>query len=279
MSTAPASAPLVPSGPALHAAVSELTAAAARVRDLLAAGSLDQLSEAAIAQATVALAAVTESAAAATSTGLARVAGCGYPASEGFVTAASWWRARTRVSQDSASAQVRLARRLSVKFEATAAAWAAGEITAEHTRVLATGIDAVLARLARRYRRDHDRAGTPVDEQEHTAYLEQSRATLEAELLALARRWTPETLRVALARARDLADPDGASEAAMKAAVQASLQIDEVGDAAVIKAQVTREVAAMIRTVLDHYRDTRYHHGNSTGTGADGDGTEAGMPA
>ena len=62
----------------------------------------------------------------------------------------------------------------------------------------------------------------------------------------------------------------------MKAAVQASLQIDEVGDAAVIKAQVTREVAAMIRTVLDHYRDTRYHHGNSTGTGADGDGTEAG---
>ena len=50
MSTAPASAPLVPSGPALHAAVGELTAAAARVRDLLAAGSLDQLSEAAIAR-------------------------------------------------------------------------------------------------------------------------------------------------------------------------------------------------------------------------------------
>ena len=108
------------------------------------------------------------------------------------------------------------------------------------------------------------RAGTPVDEQELTAYLAQSRATLEAELLALARRWTPETLRVALARARDLADPDGASERRDEGrGPGVSLQIEEVGDAAVITAQVTREVAAMIRTVLDHYRDTRYHHGST----------------
>ena len=190
MSTAPASAPLIPSGPALHAAVGELAAIAARVQALLAAGSLDQLSEAAIAEATVALAAVTESAAAATSTGLARVSGCGYPASEGFVTAASWWRARARISQDNASGQVRTARRLATHYQATATAWAAGEVTAEHTRVLATGIDGVLARLARRYRRDHERAGAGWDEQELTACLEQSRTTLEGELLALARRWT-----------------------------------------------------------------------------------------
>ena len=162
MSTAPASAPLVPSGPALHAAVGELTAAAARVRDLLAAGSLDRLSEAAIAQATVALAAVTESAAAATSTGLARVAGCGYPASEGFVTAASWWRARTRVSQDTASAQVRLARRLGGTTGRPRRRGRAGRSPPTREGP-GTGVDAVLARLARRYRRDHDRAGSPVD--------------------------------------------------------------------------------------------------------------------
>ncbi len=80
----------------------------------------------------------------------------------------------------------------------------------------------MLARLARRYRRDHDQAGADGGREELAGFLEQSRATLEVELLALARRWTPETLRVALARARDLADPDGASEAAMKAAVEAS---------------------------------------------------------
>jgi hypothetical protein len=258
-----------PSGPALHAAVGELTAAAARVQGLIAAGSREELPEAAVAQATVGLAGVVESVAAATSTGLARVAGCGYPASEGFVTAASWWRARTRVSRDAASDQVRTARRLATHYEATRAAWAAGQITSEHSRVLATGIDGVLARLARRYRRDHTDAGIAIDRQELAGYLAQSRAELEGELLALARRWTPETLRVALARAREVADPDGASEQAMKTAAEASLRIEEVGDAAVITAQVSLEVAAMVRVILDHYRDTRYHHGKAA-SGADG---------
>ncbi|MFI5313983.1 MAG: hypothetical protein ACHQ06_07500 [Candidatus Dormibacteria bacterium] len=95
MSTASVMSPLVPSGPALHVALGELTAVAARVQELLAAGSLEQLSESAVASATVALAGVAESATSAATTGLARVAGCGYPASEGHVTAGSWWRAKT----------------------------------------------------------------------------------------------------------------------------------------------------------------------------------------
>ncbi|HEY7859467.1 MAG TPA: hypothetical protein VIC82_13295, partial [Candidatus Nanopelagicales bacterium] len=129
MSTASVMSPLVPSGPALHVAVVELTAVAARVQELLAAGSLEQLSESAVASATVSLAAVAESATSAATTGLARVAGCGYPASEGHVTAGSWWRAKTRISRDAAGEQVRLARRLASFYEATAAAWAGGEIT------------------------------------------------------------------------------------------------------------------------------------------------------
>ena len=89
---------------------------------------------------------------------------------------------------------------------------------------------------------------------------------------------------MALARIRDLADPDGSSDAAMKAATRATLTIEEVGDLAVITAQVSREVAAMVRTVLDHYRDTRYHRGATTGsdttggeagTGPDGTGHES----
>ena len=62
-----------------------------------------------MAQAAVTLAAAGEATASATSTVLARVAGCGYPAAEGHVTPASWWQARTRISRDAASDQVRLA--------------------------------------------------------------------------------------------------------------------------------------------------------------------------
>ena len=284
MSTAPSAPPLVPSGPGLHAAVSRLQADAAAVQALLAAGSLEQLSEAAMAQAAVTLAAAGEATASATSTVLARVAGCGYPAAEGHVTPASWWQARTRISRDAASDQVRLARRLSEHYPATSAAWAGGDITAEHTRVLTIGIDAVLARFARGYRREHSDAGIAVDRDELAAFLTETRTRLEDELLVLARRWGPETLRMALARIRDLADPDGSSDAAMKAATRATLTIEEVGDLAVITAQVSREVAAMVRTVLDHYRDTRYHRGTTigsdttggeAGTGPDGTGHES----
>jgi hypothetical protein len=263
MSTASVMSSPVPSGPALAAAVARLLAEADAVQGLLAAGSLEQLSEPAVASATVALAAAAESATSAATTGLARVAGCGYPASEGYVTAASWWRAKTRISRDSAGEQIRLARRLASYYEATAAAWAGGEITGEHARILATGVDAVLARLVRRFRREHAEADLAVDPDELAAFIASSRTQLETELLALARRWGPETLRIALAQARELADPDGSSEKAMKAAVQASLTIDEVGDMAVITAQVTREVAAMVRTVLDHYRDSHYHRGDA----------------
>ncbi|MFI5313984.1 MAG: hypothetical protein ACHQ06_07505, partial [Candidatus Dormibacteria bacterium] len=156
-----------------------------------------------------------------------------------------------------------MARRLANFYEVTADAWAGGEITGEHARILATGIDSALARLVRRFRREHAEADISVDPEELAAFIASSRTQLETELLALARRWGPETLRIALAQARELADPDGSSEKAMKAAVQASLTIDEVGDMAVITAQVTREVAAMVRTVLDHYRDCRYHRGDA----------------
>ena len=245
------------------------------MQELVAAGSLEQLSEAAVAAATVTLAAVAEASAAAAMAGLGRVAGCGYPASEGYVTAASWWRARTRVSQDTARDQVRLARRLAGRYPATGTAWSAGEITGEHARVLSVGVDGVLARLARRYRREHAQADLAVDPAGLARFVAESRTALEAELLTLARRWGPETLRVALAKARDVADPDGASEQAIKAATEASLRIEEVGDAAVITAQVSLEVAAMVRAVLDHFRDTRYHRGVAGNPGADpadGDG-------
>jgi hypothetical protein len=175
--------------------------------------------------------------------------------------------------RDAAGEQIRFARRLASYYEATAAAWAGEEITAEHARILTGGVDAVLARLVRRFRREHAEADIPVDPDELAEFIASSRTQLETELLTLARRWGPETLRIALAQARELADPDGSSEKAMKAAVQASLTIDEVGDMAVITAQVTREVAAMVRTVLDHYRNAGYHRGD-TDSGA----SDAGEP-
>lgn len=96
-------------------------------------------------------------------------------------------------------------------------------------------MDAVLARLVRRFRREHAEAHIAVDPDELAEFVAASRTQLETELLALARRWGPETLSIALALARELADPDGSSEKAMDAAVRASLTIHEVGEMAVIR--------------------------------------------
>ncbi|HEY7858103.1 MAG TPA: hypothetical protein VIC82_06350, partial [Candidatus Nanopelagicales bacterium] len=106
--------------------------------------------------------------------------------------------------RDAAGEQIRFARRLASYYEATAAAWAGEEITAEHARILTGGVDAVLARLVRRFRREHAEADIPVDPDELAEFIASSRTQLETELLTLARRWGPETLRIALAQAREL---------------------------------------------------------------------------
>jgi hypothetical protein len=162
---------------------------------------------------------------------------------------------------------VRLARRLRRHYPATGAAWISGGITGVHAEVIATGVDGVLSRLVRRARREAAAAGEPLDRDALAATIAAARAALEAELLALARHWGPETLRVALEHARLAADPDGASQAQMDAENDSRVKLVEVGEMAVLTAHVTRELGAKLRTILDHYRDQAHHTGTSTSTG------------
>lgn len=265
MSTAQDFLPPDPGGPGLHAAVTRLADAAEAARAVLTPDRFAGVSDQVAATAAVQLSRVAQLASAGAAVGLGRVADSGYPTQQGFVSAGSWWRVRTRAGKDDAADQVRLARRLRRHYQATTTAWVDGAITGAHAEVIATGIDAVLHRLARRERRDAATAGVDLDRAALAATLAAARAGLEAELLTLAVRWGPETLRVALAHARLAADPDGASQEQMDAADDARLSLVEVGDMAVLTAQVSKELAAQLRTILDHYRD-RLHHTGITGT-------------
>ena len=149
MSTSPLRALPDPSGPELAAAVRQLTSAAAMVRDLVGAGALGELSDAAVAEMTLALHRAGETCAAAAASGVARVADSGYPAAEGFLTAGTWWRRRTNTSRDGARDHVRFTRRLHRDYVATATAWGQGRIDGEQAQILTVGLDGVLSRLGR----------------------------------------------------------------------------------------------------------------------------------
>jgi hypothetical protein len=266
MSTAAFLPPATSGGP-VQARVARLRRDAGELAEILDPESLAALPDAAAAQVAADLAAVSETTKAGSWAAVARVADCGYPQAQGYVTAGVWWQRTTRVSKDEAATQVRLARRLARHYEATWTAWSTGRICGEHARVIAGGIDAVLARHARRIRREHAVAGLPLDPQQLTDTLAGLRAELEATLLGLAGDWGPETLRIALSHARIIADPDGASEEQMKRALNPKLTIEDVGELAVVSAQVSLEVAAKLRVILDHHRTLAHHRGTAAGDG------------
>jgi hypothetical protein len=124
-------------------------------------------------------------------------------------------------------------------------------------------VDNVLGRIAKRIRREHAAAEQPLDNAALAAEVDGLRSELETELLALARRWGPETLRVAIAHARNLADPDGASEAAMRAATEQTIKLADVGELTQAIAWLTHDGGAKLRVILDHYRGVRYHGGTT----------------
>ncbi len=263
MSTA-ALLPPATGGRAVQAAVTRLRQEAGRLAELLEPASLAELPDAAAAQVATDLAAVSETAKAGSWAAVARVADCGYPQAEGFVTAGVWWQRTTRVSQEEAATQVRLARRLARHYQSTWSAWSNGKISGGHARVISGGIDAVLARHARRIRREHADAGKPLDPQLLDDTLAEIRVEFETTLLELATGYGPETLRIALRHARIIADPDGASAEQMERAINPTLKVEEVGELAVITAQVSLEIAAKLRVIIEYYRNVAYHRGSDS---------------
>ena len=262
MSTAPI-APPAPSGPQLAAAVRQIATGAAAVRDLVAAGALGELSDAAVSELALVLHRASETCDAVSATAVARVADSGYPAVEGFLTPASWWRSRTKTSRDGAGDRVRFTRRLRQHYQVTATWWGQGKIDGAQAQILTSGLDGVLTCLKRHRKERAKVTGETLSAEDLAQQLNEARADFEARFLVLASKWGTDTRRTAIKAARELADPDGGSAAGMRAASESCTTITEVGDMSVIKSYVTRDVAAMVRTVLDHYRNARYAAGKN----------------
>jgi hypothetical protein len=237
----------------------------AEVRELQAVLASDPgltcLTDAQAADAAVALAAVAETTRAAALAGVGRVADSGYPAECGYVTAASWWRAASRVSSLSARGEVRQARRLARRFPATAEAWQGGQVTGEHAETITRGVEVVLRRLTRAERARCHEQGEPFVPVAWSRELDEHRAALEATLLGLAQQWQVETVAQAVAVAVNAADPDGADADTMDAALSATLVTRIVGAAAVTTIDHTVESAAKLRVVLDHVRTLAHASG------------------
>ena len=261
MSTAPTLAAPVPSGPELAAVARRITTDVAVVRDLAAAGALAELSDEAVAELALVLHRASQTCEAVSATAVARVADSGYCAVEGFLTPATWWRARTKTSRDGAGDHIRFTRRLRRHYQLTATWWGQGRIDGEQAQILTVGLDGVLTCLKRHLKAQAHVGGETLSVEDLTAQLDEARADFQQRFLVLANTWGTDTLRTAIKAARELADPDGGSGAGMRAASRSCTTITEVGEMAVIKSYVSREVAAMVRTVLDHYRNARYHAG------------------
>lgn len=272
MSSAATLPPTGSNGPEVARCLRQLREATERLSTLLGPQTLPCLDTDQVAEATVELHGITQRLRAGTWAGLARVADSGWVQQQQYVSAGMWWQDTTRLGKDEARTQVRLARRLARHYARTGAAWSGGRIHEDHVRIITGGIDAILHRYVRVLRRD----GQDLPAGQLDALLEAKRHELESVLLALAEKWGPEALRVTLARARIMVDPDGASDEQMRRELEACLKIEAVGDMAVLTGQLSLELADKLRLILDHYRTLAHHRSTapqaSTDADADADG-------
>ena len=267
MSSAPTLPPTGPTGPEVARCLRQLREVSEQLSGLLGSESLPGLDTEQVAEVTVELYGLTQRLRAGTWAGLARVADSGWVQQQRYVSAGMWWQDTTRLGKDEARTQVRLARRLARHYARTGVAWSGGRIHEDHVRVITGGIDAILGRYVRALRRD----GQDLPAGQLDALLAAKRQELESVLLALAERWGPEALRVTLARARIMVDPDGASDEQMRRELEACIKIEQVGDLAVLTGQLSLELADKLRLILDHYRTLAHHRGTAPETGADAD--------
>ena len=262
MSSAPSLPPTGPAGPELAGCMRQLREVSERLTVLLGPETLPTLESGQVAEVTTELHALTQRLTAGMWAGLARVADSGWVQQQLFLNAGVWWQETTKLGKDESRTQVRLARRLARHYARTADAWRGGRIHEDHVRIIAGGIDAILARYVRALRRERAADGRDLSTGELDALIAAKRHELESVLLALAVTWGPEALRVTLARARVLVDPDGASDEQMRRELEACLKIEQVGDLAVLTAQLSIELAEKLRLVLDHHRMVVYRRGS-----------------
>jgi Domain of unknown function (DUF222) len=142
------------------------------------------------------------------------------------LTAGAWARMHTRVTPGQAAASVRTARVLrSGALPATAAALSAGQISAGHVRVLATGVvDAPAGAVA----------------------------LVEGEALRIARETDVRALKTLLRRFAEALDPDGAEEAAMRRYERRGLTLAPLPDGMVHISGLADEVTgSVLATAID----------------------------
>jgi hypothetical protein len=145
-------------------------------------------------------------------------------AAEGFVSAAAWLRARTKMSHGAAVQALTLARRLP-QLPETAAAFAAGEISRQHASLIAD-------------------ACTP-DRMRHIS-------EVEGQLAEIARRVQPRELRTVVRRLTDALDGDGGAATDEQLYERRRLHLSPIlGGMGLLDGSLDAEGTEIVATALD----------------------------
>ncbi len=250
-------------GRALADAVDAARTALHQVQVLAGHHGWDELDDDTVAELALSLGQIGSSAGAEAATALGRLEARGWAAAEGFVSTAAWWRRRIRTSRDDAHRLVRLASRLHRDYSETHWRWRSGSISAEHAHAVTAGADSVLRAHETYARRTAASEGITLDTAELSVELEELRRVTESQLLRVALTHTPEQVRRLAAQARAMADPDGASGRELDAGVNGSFTMRPVGDIFHVETDLGGTDAAVLRTLLDHFRNARHSRGGT----------------
>jgi hypothetical protein len=153
-----------------------------------------------------------------------------------FGSARRWLEVDAGLAPASAKAVLARARDLREHSDPVRDAWLAGDVHGDAVRELTSGVTSMLRPVP-----------APRAEKERL------RAEALDLLLPVARIGTPADVTRALNRMRFIADPDGASQAAMDAFDDQSLTCVQVGSMSKLTAWLTHENAAAAMTVIDQY--------------------------
>ena len=234
-----------PPAPVMATAVAELKAAIGNVTSLVAAGHLEGMSESellAVAEETQAIASQADAVAVSV---VAEMNDGDVAKSDGFTSTTRFLESKAGLSKGQSRAQVALGEKLRWEFEATQAAWLAGEITEGTVQVITSVIPRKLK-------------GLP--EAEYAV----RRAELEAMALHHARTEPVAQVQRAIERAAIVVDPAGADAAVQTARESEFLSFVPVPDGVEVRGFLSVESAAAVMTAFDQCHDRLYRTGQLT---------------
>ena len=212
-------------------------------------GVLGEVAAVSLPDTTLRLLAISDKARAAATVAVGRVHAGGVLALDGFVSTKSWLRAEARLSDLEAGRLLARSRDLEADYQATAAAWLAGDINSEHVREITLGLKSAVSHLEASLRA-------------------QLRVRGEGLLGQIAASGPPEQVKAAAERLRNAADPDGASESDMDNYDAQALSLTGCAGGWVPQGFLDTESGVLLQTALDRIIDRWYREGGMPCTGA-----------